>query len=160
MSIQEKNRAVVLKIFDAIETRDPRHPNPQSVAELFHPDVEFQWPASLPYGGTSRGMKTDGPTWLDTWSPLQPTEAERKMEPRVVAVSDEEVVVLWRQSWAVSCSTVLTPCLRLFTSVELIDAGRLSTALCSPVAALAAAPHCLAASAEETWSSWPFRLLA
>jgi hypothetical protein len=70
------------------------------------------------------------------------------------------VVVLWRQSWAVSCSTVLTPCLRLFTSVELIDAGRLSTALCSPVAALAAAPHCLAASADETWSSWPFRLLA
>jgi hypothetical protein len=28
---------------------------------------------------------------------LQPTEAERRMDPRVVAASEEEVVVLWRQ---------------------------------------------------------------
>jgi ketosteroid isomerase-like protein len=97
MSIPEKNTAVVLKIFTALETRDPRRPNPQSVADLFEPDVEFHWPTSLPYGGTSRGVKTDGSTWLETWSPLQPTELERKMDPRVVAVSDEEVVVLWRQ---------------------------------------------------------------
>ena len=97
MSIQEKNRAVVLKIFNALETRDPQRPMPQWVADLFQPNVEFQWPTSLPYGGTSRGVKTDASTWLATWSPLQPTEVERKMDPRVVAVSDEEVVVIWRQ---------------------------------------------------------------
>jgi ketosteroid isomerase-like protein len=97
MSIQEKNTAVVLKILTALETRDPQRPNPQSVADLFEPDVEFLWPTSLPYGGNSRGVKTDGSTWLGTWNPLQPTEVERKMDPRVVAVNDEEVVVLWRQ---------------------------------------------------------------
>jgi ketosteroid isomerase-like protein len=97
MSIREKNTAIVLKIFTVLETRDPQRPNPQSVADLFQPDVEFQWPTSLPYGGTSRGVKNDGSTWLETWSPLQRTEVERKMDPRVVAVSDEEVVVRWRQ---------------------------------------------------------------
>jgi ketosteroid isomerase-like protein/uncharacterized protein YciI len=97
MSTKDQNTAVVLKIFTALETRDPRSPNLQSVADLIEPDVEFQWPTSLPYGGTSRGMKTDGSTWLETWSTLQPTEAERRMDPRVVAVSDDEVVVLWRQ---------------------------------------------------------------
>jgi ketosteroid isomerase-like protein len=55
----------------------------------------MHWPPSLPYGGTSRGLQQE--TWSDTWSPLQPTEAERRMEPRVVAASADEVVVLWRQ---------------------------------------------------------------
>jgi ketosteroid isomerase-like protein len=38
-----------------------------------------------------------GPSWSDVWEPLQPTEDERQMSPRVVAASEEEVVVLWRQ---------------------------------------------------------------
>ena len=38
-----------------------------------------------------------GPTWIHTWAALQPTEAERKMEPRVVASNGDEVVVLWSQ---------------------------------------------------------------
>ena len=97
MNIREKNAAVVLKIITALESRDPQRPDPQSVADLFQPDVEFYWPISLPYGGASPGVKTDASTWLGTWSPLQPTEIERKMDPRVVAASDEEVVVLWRQ---------------------------------------------------------------
>ena len=59
------------------------------------PIVEMYWPPSLPYGGTARGLQQE--TWSDTWRPLQPTEAERRMEPRVVAASEEEVVVLWRQ---------------------------------------------------------------
>jgi len=29
--------------------------------------------------------------------PLQPTQAEQQMEPRIVAATDQEVVVLWRQ---------------------------------------------------------------
>ena len=97
MNIREKNAAVVLKIITALESRDPQRPDPQSVADLFQPNVEFYWPISLPYGGASQGVKTDASTWLGTWSPLQPTEIERKMDPRVVAASDEEVVVLWRQ---------------------------------------------------------------
>jgi uncharacterized protein len=91
MSAKE-NIEVMLEIFRAIERRDP-----QRMLSLCHADVEFLWPPSLPYGGTSRGMKTEGPTWAVTWIPLQPTEAEWRMDPRVVAASDEEVVILWRQ---------------------------------------------------------------
>jgi len=82
----------MLNIFSTIERR-----NTQRFRELVHPDVEMHWPASLPYGGTARGLKPEEPTWSATWIPLQPTEAERRMEPRVVAASVDEVVVLWRQ---------------------------------------------------------------
>jgi uncharacterized protein len=97
ISSKEKNVEAMLKIFSAIERRDSQRPDPQRTLEFFHPDVEFHWPPSLPYGGTSRGLKVDRPTWDETWDPLQPTEAERRLDPRVVAVSEEEVVVLWRQ---------------------------------------------------------------
>ena len=91
MSAKE-NIAVVLQVFNAIEQRDlPR------VFESCCSDVEFYWPASLPYGGMSRGFGGDRPTWSETWAPLQPTETERKMDPRVVAASEEEVVVRWQQ---------------------------------------------------------------
>jgi hypothetical protein len=92
MSGKEKNVEVILKILSAIERRDA-----QRAFELFHPDIEFHWPLSLPYGGTSRGLKLPRPTWVETWDPLQPTDAERRMDPRVVAANEEEVVVLWRQ---------------------------------------------------------------
>jgi ketosteroid isomerase-like protein len=95
MNTKEKNTKLVLDVFSAIERRDN-----QRFTELLHPDFEIHWPPSLPYGGTSRGLKVDHPTWSETWSPLQPTEAERKMDPRVVAASEEEVVVLWHQRGA------------------------------------------------------------
>jgi ketosteroid isomerase-like protein len=85
-----ENINTMLDIFGAIERRDERR-----VLALVQPDVAMHWPSSLPYGGTSRGLQQE--TWSDTWRPLQPTEAERRMEPRVVAASEEEVVVLWRQ---------------------------------------------------------------
>jgi len=97
MSTNEKNVEVMLEIFNAIERRDPQRLDVQCGLVLFHPDVEFHWPPSLPYGGTSRGLQAERPTWGGTWDPLQPTAAERRMDPRVVAASDEEVVVLWRQ---------------------------------------------------------------
>jgi len=82
----EENRKLLLSVFSAIEQR-----NDQRFSELLHPDFEIHWPPSLPYGtGKSR-------TWTDTWNPLQPTEQERRMDPRVVAANEDEVVVLWRQ---------------------------------------------------------------
>ena len=87
-----RNVGVMREIFAAIEQRDAGR-----FAELMQPDVEFHWPPSLPYGGSTRGPEPDGPTWGRTWLRLQPDEAERRMDPRIVAAGDEEVVVLWRQ---------------------------------------------------------------
>src|SRR5438067_11367915 len=78
----------------------PREAPGFSRGECHHPEVEFPWPPSLPYGGSSRGQEfeTRPGGWSAIWDPLQPTEAERRMDPRVVAANDEgEVVVLWRQ---------------------------------------------------------------
>ena len=81
-----ENTKVMLGIFGAIEQRDFRR-----LFDLCQPDVEFLWPPSLPYAGGERGA------WAQTWMPLQPTEAEQRMDPRVVAASGDEVVILWRQ---------------------------------------------------------------
>jgi uncharacterized protein len=86
--------AVVLQAFRAVERRDR-----EGLIALYHPEVEFHDAPSLPYGATLRGKeevaRNDG--WRETWGPLQPTEAERSMDPRVVAAGDREVVVLYRQ---------------------------------------------------------------
>lgn len=82
----------MLQIFRAVEQRDA-----QRMLALVHPDVEFHWPPSLPYDGTLRGLNPNGPCWGKTWDPLQPTATERSLDPRLVAASDEEVVVHWRQ---------------------------------------------------------------
>jgi ketosteroid isomerase-like protein len=87
----EKNAEAVLRVFRAIERRDDRR-----FLDLLDPEFEIRWPPSLPYGGNSRA-KVESPTWSQTWDPLQPTEAERRMDARVVAASGDEVVVLWRQ---------------------------------------------------------------
>jgi ketosteroid isomerase-like protein len=91
-----QNARVMLDVFKAVQRRDA-----QRFAELVHPEFEIHWPPSLPYGGSYRDLEVDArqgrPTWSKTWNPLQPTAAERRMDPRVVATSDQEVVVLWRQ---------------------------------------------------------------
>jgi ketosteroid isomerase-like protein len=94
------NVDVVLDTFRAVEQRDE-----QALFALYHPDVELWDAPSLPYGGTRSGLddirealdSDPERTWLGTWGPLQPTEAERRMDPRVVATNDSEVVVLYRQ---------------------------------------------------------------
>ncbi|MGH9880241.1 MAG: nuclear transport factor 2 family protein, partial [Pyrinomonadaceae bacterium] len=91
MSARE-NIEIILEVFSAIERRDDRR-----FVQLVRPDFEIHWPPSLPYGETSRGPNSKSPTWSETWIPLQPSETERKMDPRVVAASEDEVVVLWRQ---------------------------------------------------------------
>jgi ketosteroid isomerase-like protein len=85
MSIRA-NSQLVLEVFSAIEQRDDK-----KFRDLLHPDFEIHWPPSLPYG---RG---DGGTWSETWEPLQPTATERKLDPRIIAASEDEIVVLWRQ---------------------------------------------------------------
>jgi uncharacterized protein len=86
--------AVVLQAFRAVERRDR-----EGLIALYHPEVEFHEARSLPYGGTLRGKEevARGDGWRETWGPLQPTETERSMDPRVVAAGDREVVVLYRQ---------------------------------------------------------------
>lgn len=84
---------VVLEAFQAVEDRDE-----PGLLELYHPEVEFHWPPSLPYGGSVRATsRTPGQGWSEVWDPLQPSETERRMDPRVVAATEDEVVVLWRQ---------------------------------------------------------------
>ncbi len=41
---------IVTAAFAAVERRDERR-----LAEFYHPEVEFHWPPSLPYGGSVHG---------------------------------------------------------------------------------------------------------
>ena len=88
------NIDVVLQAFRAVEQRDP-----DALAAIYHPDVEFHDAPSLPYGGSQLGLEAvieHGPAWAKTWDPVQ-TLAERRMDPQVVAASDQDVVMLYRQ---------------------------------------------------------------
>jgi ketosteroid isomerase-like protein len=86
----------VMAVFAAVEQRDD-----QALARACQPDVEFCWPPSLPYGGSVHGaaaLQAGDRTGFDQiWDPLQPTGHERRMDPRVVAATGQEVVVLWHQ---------------------------------------------------------------
>jgi ketosteroid isomerase-like protein len=88
----KENVETMREIFRAIESRDLAR-----LLALTDPAAEFHWPPSLPYGGMSPLQPAAGPSWAETWIPLQPTEAEQRMDPRIVAASDDEVVVLWHQ---------------------------------------------------------------
>ena len=91
---------VALDVIRAVEDRDA-----ERLFDLYHDEVEFHEAPSLPYGGSSRGkdylreqlMSAPEETWLGTWAPLQPTESERRMDPRVVSVAGSEVTVLYTQ---------------------------------------------------------------
>jgi uncharacterized protein len=85
---------VVLRAIEAVEARDH-----EALVGLYHPEVEFQEAPSLPYGGRSAGKDQVAADlgWLETWGPLQPTPAERRMDPRVIADDGKQVVVLYTQ---------------------------------------------------------------
>lgn len=85
---------VVLQVFRSVEVR-----NPQLAAEVYHDDLEFHWPRPLPYAGSSYGLQASlarRPGWAETWDRFQ-SDAERGLGARVVASSEDEVVVLWHQ---------------------------------------------------------------
>ena len=84
----------MLDLFRAIEEH-PDHREPERELALYQPDIEFHW---LRYGGTFRGFGgSSGRNWSATWNPLQPTAAERKMNPRVIGADDHQVVILYHQ---------------------------------------------------------------
>ncbi len=85
---------VVWQVFRSVEER-----NPELAAEVYHDDLEFHWPRPLPYAGSSYGLRASlerRPGWAESWDPFQ-GEAERGLGARVVASSEDEVVVLWHQ---------------------------------------------------------------
>jgi uncharacterized protein len=109
---------VALAAIRAVEERDA-----ETLFGLYHHEVEFHEAPSLPYGGSSSGKdflrrQVDGEpqrTWLGTWGPLQPTERERRMDPRVIATDGETVVVLYRQrAVAASAERLDAPVLGLY----------------------------------------------
>ena len=92
------NAEVALAVIHAVEKRDR-----EALFELYHDDVELHDAPSLPYAYTARGKSAmreqlemaSGTTWLGTWGPLQPTDKERRMDPRVAATNGDEVTVLY-----------------------------------------------------------------
>jgi ketosteroid isomerase-like protein len=86
----QMNASVVLEAIHAVERRDP-----ERLLELCDPEAKFIWPPSLPYGGKGlEGLLENGPAYVAAWDDFQ-TEAERQMNPHVVASTEDEVVVLW-----------------------------------------------------------------
>ena len=89
----DKSVEVVLAAFAAVERRDDA-----AFERACQPDAEFCWPPSLPYGRTvCRPAADTGGGWEAYWNPLQPTAGHRRLDPRVVAATEQEVVVLWHQ---------------------------------------------------------------
>lgn len=91
---------VALGVIRAVQERDA-----ERLSELVHDDIQLHDALSLPYGGITEGKasiqeqaeRPSETTWLGTWGPVQPTDAERRMDPRVIAENDGEVVVLYHQ---------------------------------------------------------------
>ena len=94
----QTNEEVALGVIRAVEERDA-----DALFELYHDEVELHDAPSLPYSYTARGKAAmreqletaPEKTWLGTWGPLQPTEEERRMDPRIVTSEGDEVTVLY-----------------------------------------------------------------
>jgi ketosteroid isomerase-like protein len=91
---EARNVQVVLAAFAAVQARDA-----QQLIAVCHPQVSFHWPPPLPYAGTVAGPEAarSDRGWSAAWQAFQPTDKERRMDPRVVAATGSEVVVLWHQ---------------------------------------------------------------
>jgi ketosteroid isomerase-like protein len=109
---------VVLDVIRAVQERDG-----ERMLELYHPEVQLHEAPSLPYGGVVDGVTSllaqmgDTPesTWLGTWDPVQPTDAERRFDPRVLSERDGEVVVLyWMRATAANGERFESPVIGLY----------------------------------------------
>ena len=119
MNQTDQHVDLIQRLFEAIERRDQ-----ERFAACLHPNCEFSWPPSLPYGGTV-AASAPGPGWLETWATLQPTEVERAMSPQVVATARNVLVVRWHQRGRNAAGdTIDTPVLSSYT----IEDGRLRQA--------------------------------
>ena len=87
---------VVLEVFAAIEQRDAAR-----FLALAHPGFAICWPPSLPWNDgipcRPDPQAHQVRSWLEVWTPLQPTAAERQMDPEVIAADGDRVVVRWHQ---------------------------------------------------------------
>jgi ketosteroid isomerase-like protein len=90
MSAQQ-SADVVMRILQAIERRQL-----DRLPDLFHPEIEFHWPPGLPHSGdfTGSAVAEGNKRFAATWMPLQPTEETRRMNPRVLAASDDGRVIV------------------------------------------------------------------
>jgi uncharacterized protein len=92
--MMDANTELLLEVFRAVEERDGA-----ALVRLYDSEVEFEEAPTLPYGGTHRGFDAviaQHLAYLRAWDGLQ-TASERNLDPRVVAASRDEVVVLWHQ---------------------------------------------------------------
>lgn len=89
------NEEIALTTIRCVEQR-----NLERLHELYHPDVAFHWQPGLPYSGDFSGSKMAAmtETFAEVWGPLQPDDATRRMDPRVVASHGDLVIVeyTWR----------------------------------------------------------------
>jgi hypothetical protein len=82
--VSQSVERTALAAISAVERRDG-----QSLSSLYAPDIAFDWPPGLPYSGVYRGdaVLSMHEVFAAVWDPLQPTMAERSMDPIIVASS-------------------------------------------------------------------------
>jgi uncharacterized protein len=93
VSMSKENVAAMQRLFTAVERRDLA-----GVLAAYAPDIVIHEAATLPYGGTYRGLEggeRHAYAYEATWAPLQEPGA-RSLDAEVLDAG-EHVVVLWRQ---------------------------------------------------------------
>lgn len=85
----QQNAINIVMVLDAVERRDK-----EAMTALYHPQIEFRFPEQLPYGGchTGSGVAALGELFTSVWDALQPTPDDRKLEYRVIAASNDDVI--------------------------------------------------------------------
>lgn len=109
------NEQVVLEMFRAVEERDA-----EALASIYAPEVTFEWPPELPYGGEYRGSEVAAMTdsFGSAWFPLQRDEGARQMHPRVLGTPGDDVVVAYRQAGATETCSIEADVIGVYTLAE------------------------------------------
>jgi uncharacterized protein len=91
--MSKENVAAIQRLFAAVEQRDL-----EGVLAAYTPDIVIHEAATLPYGGTYRGLEgaeRHADAYEATWAPLQ-EPGPRSLDAEVLDAG-EHVVVVWRQ---------------------------------------------------------------